>query len=168
MRYRFPESGDRELLAEYVREHCDGGETEISAGMGLGDLEFGEWFDKVRASALTGDGERGRSLLFLCFCEDRLAGLLCVRYELPQRLSAVYGDIGYGVRPSERKRGFATEMLRYALSVCREKGMERAVVGCYKDNPASAAVIKKNGGVLTAENDNYTKGVISQYYTITL
>ena len=59
-------------------------------------------------------------------------------------------------------------MLRYALSVCKEKGMDEVLLGCYKDNLASAATIKKNGGVLVAENDNYNEGRISQYYSINL
>ena len=64
----------------------------------------------------------GKSLLYLCFDQNRLIGLLSIRYELPKELSEKYGDIGYGVRPSERNKGYATAMLRYALSVCKEKG----------------------------------------------
>ena len=41
---------------------------------------------------------------------------------------------------------------------------EKVIVGCFQDNPASAAVIRKNGGVLTAENDNYKNGRLCQYY----
>ena len=40
---------------------------------------------------------------------------------LPQELSHTIGDIGYGVRPSERNKGYATAMLKYALGVCRER-----------------------------------------------
>jgi hypothetical protein len=87
---------------------------------------------------------------------------------LPGELSEKIGDIGYGVRPSERNKGYATAMLRYALSVCKEKGMGKVVLGCYKDNLASAATIRKNGGVLTAENNNYKENKTSQYYSITL
>ena len=86
----------------------------------------------------------------------------------PGELSEKNGDIGYGVRPSERNKGYATAMLRYALSVCKEKGMKKAVLGCYKDNPASAATIRKNGGILTVENSNYNENKTSQYYSITL
>jgi predicted acetyltransferase len=59
-------------------------------------------------------------------------------------------------------------MLRYALSVCKEKGMDKVLLGCYKDNLASAATIKKNNGVLANENDNYNEGRISEYYSIKL
>ena len=49
-----------------------------------------------------------------------------------------------------------------------EKEMYNVLLGCYKDNLASAATIKKNGGVLVDENDNYNEGRISQYYSIKL
>jgi len=46
--------------------------------------------------------------------------------------------------------------------------MTKVILGCYKDNIASAKTIQKNGGILTEENDNYKEGKISQYYLINL
>ena len=57
-------------------------------------------------------------------------------------------------------------MLRYALSVCKEKGMIQIIFGCYKDNLASVATIKKNGGILIAETKD--EGKVSQYYIVKL
>jgi predicted acetyltransferase len=59
-------------------------------------------------------------------------------------------------------------MLQHALDVCRDLGLESATLGCYKANVASAAVMKKCGGTLVAENENYTEGQKSQYYKIRL
>lgn len=168
MNYRLPEISDEIILREYVREHRDHGETSISADMGLADSDYGVWVEMIHRNADVGADGWGRSLVYLCFDEARLIGLLQIRYELSKDDSAKYGDIGYGVRPSERGKGYATAMLRYALSVCREKGMKRAILGCYSDNLASAAVIRKNGGVLFAENDSYAKGRRSRYYAIEL
>ena len=66
----------------------------------------------------------GKSLLYLCFHDNKLVGLLSIRYELPKDLSDKYGDIGYGVRPSERNKGYATKMLQHALSVCTDTDSE--------------------------------------------
>lgn len=168
MNYRLPEISDEIMLHEYMQEHYDNGETSISADMGLAVSDYSDWVKKIQNNASIGDAEWGKSLLYLCFDETKLVGLLSIRYELPETLSEKYGDIGYGVRPSERKKGYATAMLQYGLSVCKEKGMNQAVLGCYKDNLASAATIKKNGGVLLAEIDGYAKGRTSQYYLIKL
>ena len=106
--------------------------------------------------------------MYLCFDKGTLVGLLSIRYNLPERLTEIYGDIGYGVRPSERNKGYASEMVRYALAVCKEQGMNQVILGCFKDNLASASTIRKNGGILLRENDNYQAGRISQYYLIRL
>ena len=168
MKYRLPEINDKDILKAYVQEHHENGETSIIASLGLSSSDYTEWVNKIKNNALSGDEQGGKSLLYLSFDGDRLVGLLSIRYELPELLSEQYGDIGYGVRPSERNKGYATAMLKYALSVCREKGMKKVILGCLKENLASAATIQKNGGTFITENENYKEGRISQYYLIRL
>ncbi|MBR5048638.1 MAG: GNAT family N-acetyltransferase [Erysipelotrichaceae bacterium] len=168
LEYRLPQLSDRDILQDYVREHHDNGEQSLSASHGLSSMDFDRWVSLMHENALTGDKERGRMLVYLCFAQKKLVGLLSVRPELSEQLRTRYGDIGYGVRPSERQKGYATQMLRQGLAVCRQADLKLAVVACYKDNQASAAVIRKNGGVLIAENENYKPGILSQYYTIKL
>lgn len=168
MIYRLPQLGDQEILQEYVREHLQNGESSISASHALISSDYSEWVERIQKSALHGDEAWGKFMVYLCFDENRLIGLLSIRYELPEELTRQMGDIGYGVRPSERNKGYATAMLRHALNVCREKGMEKVVLGCYKDNVASVKVIRKCGGLLTEEGDNYSEGRVSQYFRIEL
>lgn len=143
MIYRLPEANDKAMLHEYIQEHYDNGETSINASLELATSEYGEWVEKIRRNALVGDEIWGKSLLYLCIDEGKLICLLNIRYGLPKYLAEKYGHIGYGVRSSERKKGYATTMLRYALSVCKEKGMIQIILGCYKDNLVSVASIKK-------------------------
>ena len=168
MEYRLPTIEDELALREYVTEHHENDENSVSASMGLPAMEYQEWVEMIHKNATIGNEEWGKSLLYLCIDHKRIVGLLSIRYDLSAKLSNQYGDIGYGVRPSERRKGYATKMLSYALSVCRSKNMNQVILGCYKDNIASAATIIKNGGVLLTENDNYHSGRISQYYTIRL
>ena len=168
MIYRLPAISDRIILEEYLQELRENGESILSIRSGLSETEYAEWVERIRRNAADGDAEWGRSRLELCFDGDRLIGLVSIRYELPEPLSAVIGDIGAGVRPSERNRGYGTKMLGHALSVCREKGMTKVILGCFRDNPASAAMIRKNGGVLFAENENYQEGKTCQYYRVDL
>jgi predicted acetyltransferase len=57
----------------------------------------------------------------------------------------------YGVLPSERRKGYATEMLRLALDKCKTLGIEKALITCDKHNIASARTIVKNRGIFENE-----------------
>ncbi len=75
-------------------------------------------------------------------------GNLDIRHTLTRALRHVGGHIGYGVRPSARRHGHATAMLRAALPFARELGIDPALVTCDVDNVASRRVIERNGGKL--------------------
>lgn len=61
------------------------------------------------------------------------------------------GNIGYGIRPSERNKGYGTKLLRLLLLKCEELGMTEVCVSCLKKNIASSKVILKNKGKLEKE-----------------
>jgi predicted acetyltransferase len=79
---------------------------------------------------------------------DDYLGRLAIRHRLTRHLLEVGGHIGYDVRPSARRRGHATAMLRAALPMARGLGIESALVTCDVDNVASRKVIEHGGGVL--------------------
>lgn len=94
----------------------------------------------------------------------RILGVVNIRPRLNESLMVRGGHIGYGVRPSERGKGYATEMLRLALEKTKAMGLERALLTCDRENTASARVIVKNGGVL--ESEILLDGAIVQRYWI--
>lgn len=75
-------------------------------------------------------------------------GRIAIRHRLTESLLEVGGHIGYDVRPSARRRGHATAMLRAALPAAHDLGIDPALLTCDVDNAASRAVIERNGGVL--------------------
>jgi predicted acetyltransferase len=79
---------------------------------------------------------------------DEYLGRIAVRHRLSPALLEVGGHIGYDVRPSARRRGHATAMLRGALPIAAGLGIERALITCDVDNVASRKVIETCGGVL--------------------
>jgi predicted acetyltransferase len=97
---------------------------------------------------------------------DSIVGAVNIRHCLNDSLLAYWGHIGYGIRPDERRKGYAAEGLRMALDVCRELGIDKALVSCDNDNTGSARTIIKNGGVL--ENEVLHEGKVIQRYWITV
>ncbi|ASK61526.1 GNAT family N-acetyltransferase [Virgibacillus phasianinus] len=95
---------------------------------------------------------------FLVNEENRILAMVDIRHDLNEFLLNVGGHIGYGVRPTERKKGYATRILAEALKKCKELNMDRVLVTCDEENIGSAKVILNNGGVedtsFTEENDN--------------
>lgn len=89
------------------------------------------------------------STQFICIrkSDERLIGMIQVRHSLNDYLMNFAGHIGYSVRQSERKKGYAKEMLKMALGYCKEIGLERVLITCKKDNEASSKTILSNGGV---------------------
>ncbi len=80
--------------------------------------------------------------------EDVVVGQLGLRHHLTPELAEFGGHIGYNVRPSHRRRGFATEMLRQALATPKAREIGRLLLTCAPDNVASNRTIRANGGVL--------------------
>jgi predicted acetyltransferase len=82
---------------------------------------------------------------------DEYLGRLSIRHELTEFLLEQGGHIGYDVRPSARRRGHATAMLKAALPVTHALGIDPVLVTCDVDNVASRKVIEAGGGVLEDE-----------------
>ncbi|MGO4369760.1 GNAT family N-acetyltransferase, partial [Paenibacillus sp. MCAF20] len=76
-----------------------------------------------------------------------LLGVVNIRHALTPFLLERGGHIGYGIRPSERRKGYAGELLRLSLIEAKHLGINRVLVVCDESNTASAKTILKNGGI---------------------
>jgi predicted acetyltransferase len=80
--------------------------------------------------------------------EGEIVGRVSIRYALNEALAEKGGHVGYGVRPTFRRRGFATEILRQSLELIHAGGVEHVLLVCDDDNVGSASVIERCGGIL--------------------
>lgn len=99
--------------------------------------------------------------------DKRLVGIIDLRHHIDHPILGLWGGhMGYTVRPCERGKGYAAEMLRLNLENCRKRGLEKVMITCSPDNPASEKTILANGGVY--EKTVRADGAPVKRYWITL
>jgi predicted acetyltransferase len=79
---------------------------------------------------------------------ETFIGRVSVRHDLNDSLRLYGGHIGYEIRPTQRRKGHGTAILRLGLEKAKAVSITRALVTCDDDNFASAKIIEANGGVL--------------------
>ncbi len=89
-------------------------------------------------------------LVTLLFCvrksDSKILGSIQIRHEMDESKRLYSGHIGYSVRPSERRKGYATRILKFAVDYCRTLGIKDINISCMTDNEASRRTILANGG----------------------
>ena len=135
-----------DVLSFYDEIARDGGSC---VGIG-GYKDYDAWLDGMRNRRAGKNLPKGyvRENFYLCYKNGVLIGVFSLKFELTEYLLNYGGHIGYAVRPSERKRGIATQILRDGLAIARDNGIYDILCVCDDDNYASEKVIVKNGGVL--------------------
>ena len=110
-----------------------------------------EWLkeNETYANPETVPKDRVQSTQFVLTREEekRILGMIQVRHYFNEYLEKYAGHIGYSVRPTESRRGYAKRMLHESLAFCREIGLDRILVSCLRENEGSRRTILANGGI---------------------
>ena len=165
---RKPGEEDEAAYEEFIREFRDADEKIIPSSADPKGLSFSDWLAKRRRydEGIDLPPDKVPASFYFLFNGNRIVGALSIRHKLNDHLLFVGGNIGYGVAPSERRKGYASHMLSQALDICRRIGLKKVLITCDKENIGSAKTIQKNGGEL--ENEVLENGVVKQRYWIEL
>lgn len=149
---RYDEISEKEYLS-YI-EDC---ETEGVRINPYAVTREGCTFDEMMTKWQWGESEAVRekglvpaTLYFLTDDTGRIYGAIHLRHELNDSLRMFGGHIGYGIRPAERRKGYATLQLKLLIDEMRTMGYKEAMVTCDIENVGSAKTIEKNGGIMTS------------------
>ena len=141
----------KEKALDYRNEHFQHGE-DIIYGSELFDKteSYEEWLSSVTLNnnpkTVSENWVVTDTFFAVRISDDKIVGIIDLRHTLNGFLKDL-GNCGYSVRPSERKKGYATEMLYQLLQVAKKAELKELHISVEKENTASIKVIQKNGGV---------------------
>ena len=99
--------------------------------------------------------------------DDKIIGMLNLRYNLTEKIIKLGGShIGYGIRPSERGKGYSKINLYLGLLEEEKLGEDSVLLECTADNIASNKTIQALGGVLEKSAIDPYDGELTNYYWI--
>ena len=93
------------------------------------------------------DGGVPSSTYWLVTQDRRVVGASNLRHHLDDRLQRCGGHIGYGSRPSERRKGYATMILALTLEKAQLLDLTRVLLCCDAGNVGSGQTIRRNAGI---------------------
>lgn len=151
MQLRRPEEKDEHEIVAMMQEFQeadsphDGGFWQLESFDYLEWLEQNQWYE----IGLNIPEYFVPSIQFVAFDDkDKALGFLSLRLRLNDALVKKGGHIGYSVRPSQRRKGYAKEMLKHGLNQAKMKGISSVLLTCSCNNSASRSVILANQGSL--------------------
>ncbi len=162
-----PQEKHQEQVLAYKQAFIDSGDN-MDGTAGLQTAEsFADWLQAIQDNSRDETVHDGlvpsSTYLAIERASGEVVGMIDIRHRLNDYLKERGGHIGYSVKKSHRRKGYATQMLRLGLEKCRTLGIRDVLITCVKENIASAKTIMANGGVLENEVQEQTR-ITQRYY----
>ena len=161
-----------EEIRAYRQEFLDAGDSMDGCGPLRRFADPAEWLREIETytDPETVPPGKVQATQFICLrkSDDKIVGMLQARHSFNDYLEKYAGHIGYSVRPSERRKGYAKWMLRQGLDFCGSIGLKRVLISCKANNEASRRTILSNGGVYERTVYEPTQKINLQRYWVDL
>lgn len=169
LEFKRPSLNDEKFLTDYKNEFFNNNELTIDGSALLDKMPFNEWLTNTinnsSEKTVRKDWCVSDTFLVIRKKDNFLIGMVDIRHSLNNfYLKEYWGHIGYSVRPSLRRNGYATQILKKAINYAKSIGILSLMLGCYENNIASIKTIEKCGGRLYEKKLCCDKKPMRVYY----
>ena len=164
-----PTAAFRDEFLSLLQEHQEAGENVPNAA--LARTDFAAYVQHLQAQSQGRDLPAGyvpMTTFWLVQDNQMVLGESQLRHSLTPNLEAYWGHISYRIRPTQRRKGYGTLLLKLTLEQARTRSIERVRVICDQDNIGSAHIIERNGGRLSGYGVDPRNGKHTSQYWIEL
>lgn len=168
-----PSLGRKSEIIDYISEFVEY-KSNINGTGSLDKILKGYTFEQALDRCLNMQDERyaqrlgrspGKTFLLIRKTDDKIIGTINIRWNLTEKMKQFGGNIGYGIRPLERKKGYNKINLYLGLMEAKKIGLDKVMLDCDVDNLASSKTMEALGGKLErTEIDPYDGTLTSVYW----
>lgn len=150
----------KEEAIEYIKEHIES-DSEFAGDSGLADEyeNYEAWLEKLELmknkKTCPSDRCLGKQYFLIREDDNRLIGMINLRWDLSEWMIEYGGNIGYGIRPTERNKGYNKINLYLCLLVAKKIGLDKVILTALDNNIGSIKTILSLGGKLDRKIPHY-------------
>lgn len=161
-------------IIDYINEFVEY-KSDINGTGSLDKILDGYTFEQALESCLNMQYEEyakkfgrcpGKTFLLIRKNDNKIIGTINVRWNLTEKVKQFGGNIGYGIRPTERRKGYNKMNLYLGLIEAKKIGLDKVMLDCDVENLGSSKTMEALGGKLERTEIDPYDGILTSVYWI--
>lgn len=170
--FEIPSLERKNEIIEYLDEFVKYG-SDINGSGSLDKIYDGYTFEEALDRCLKMEDEeyaksvgrcQSRTFLLIRENDNKIVGTINVRWNLNEAMLRFGGHIGYGIRPTERRKGYNKINLYLGMLEAKKVGLEKVMLDCDVNNLGSDKTLKALGGKLERTEVDPSDGILTNVY----
>ena len=161
-------------IIDYINEFVEYN-SDINGSGSLDNILYGYTFEQSLEKCLNMQYEeyaknlgrcQSKTFLLIRKNDNKIIGTINVRWNLTEEMKQFGGNIGYGIRPTERRKGYNKINLYLGLIEAKKIGLNKVMLDCDAENLGSSKTMEALGGKLERTEIDPYDGILTSVYWI--